>query len=307
MNEQQKALEEGCLYISDLMEEKALSEKAVSDLLLFEAFTSQEFNDMIRELSSFAAGFPKQMTNTSEALRKAVESASTVSRNFLKKKASKQTFAQMASKVAGITKVLENSLDTVISGQKLSSLRRSVADESSDGQTSLTVGDTLDTQEKELLKMQIDQSFKAPGLLSRLFNKQLRFYGLDADGLYEDVIGLSLNDFNKLMNIETASLGDAITDDDLKQVASEAQPAEEDKADEKTTLPTASDVSSALKDKYKTKFKIGDDFADQAARATLDVLKSKGIKLESKFDAEQNIILERWRRMAGISQESDDE
>lgn len=306
MNEQQRtrqALKKGCRYVSALIEEKALADRSVSSVVLNESFSESEFQKLIQQLVTFAETIPADMTNTRKSLRRAVTAARNTFRSFTRGKASKGQFAKMTSTVAGLLDAIGNVLEVIPRSQAFDDLERMLQSEGVISEAK-SLKQILNKEDRLDLDAAIDRVFQPKGLLARLFGSKDSWYGLDADGLRADIESLTLGGLKKLMKTVPDSLTQALSDEDVEEVVSEIDPelaSEEGEPSGETKSISRKEIETALTDKFGDRVPMG------IVNTVLDVLKDKGLQIEQNIKPEDRLIIEKWRRMAGIPWEADNE
>jgi len=306
------ALDEGCAYINEILEKRVLSENSVASFLLKEEFSKDEFSKLVQSLSQFADRVPPEMENTRLAVQKAVKNARFVFRALIRGKTSKRSFAIMTSKVAGLLSAIGNTVEVIKQNQELQQLQSRVTSESAFIKEEKSIGDILDKEGLRDLNIQIKKSFTPDDFLSRLFGKRNNWFGLTPKKLRGDILNLTGTGLEQFMDVVPDSLASALSDEDAEYVVDTAMGDEDGDEDEEVstssdtrtsdTQPESiktlsrSEIEAALESKYgENKVPMG------IVNAVLDVLKTKGIQVEQKVNDEEKIVLEQWRRMAGIT------
>ena len=338
-----------CQYINDLRIKKALKESSMS-VLLTEEFSSSDFNELVQSIADVSKLLPAEMSNSVKAFKDAVKSALRTKTELNRGSVTKEQFAKEVAQLAG----LGSALTSVVSDLKNIALLRDATSrqqEADGGDSSL--GDVLDDDEQDLVKSAIEDSFKPQGLWNTLFKQRRDWYGLSFDGLFDDLMNVTLNGLGKLMQSKEIpnALKDAMSSEDAKEVADEVKT---DSADDSESDSTAgdddvaqddikSDEEEEVDDEPATDGKVnlvgtmfkykdpddpskGAEFRDESwkevVQAVVDKPNTKNRRrftslmnavvdrelfesrqhtaLESAHSGKDKIILERWRKMAGI-------
>ena len=325
-----------CQYVNDLRIKKALQESSML-VLLTEEFSSSDFNQLVKSIADVGKLLPKEMVSSRKAVSTAVKSALKTKADLNRGKATKEKFAKEAAQLAG----LGSALASVVSDLKNIALLRdaaSIQQEADD--VGKTLGDVLEAPEKDLVKSAIEDSFKPQGLWNKVFKQNKKWYGLTDEGLFKDLMNVTLGGLGKLMqsNEIPNAFKEAMSSDDIKAVADEvktgnAGDGESDSTDEEEEVDEepATDgkvnlVGTMFKYKDPDDPSKGAEFRDESWKEVVQAVVNKPntknrrrftslmntvvdrelfesrqhTALESAHSGKDKIILERWRKMAGI-------
>lgn len=285
-----KALLDGCLYVSALIEDKALSEGSMSNLLLAESFSADDFEKLLDRVKQFDDKIPAKMTATSKALERGLKDAEKVFDDYSSGKIPGRKFAEMTSQLAGL---IESIAESLISVKDLSVALNSMDDITPSVDKDNTVGSVLSTQEKQSAKENIQKRFLPTGYLARLFGKKSEWYGLTAEELYRDIVDLTIDELKGL----TTRVPPAV------DIEVDVEDAASDRVEPKDLGVKSSELSAFI-ERHKG---VEPTVLVQKLKKFLSDRGVKFVTSERLRRTEDTLILERWRRMAGISQESDDE
>jgi len=338
-----------CQYVNDLRIKKALQESSML-VLLTEEFSSSDFTELVQSIADVGKLLPKEMQNSRKAFQTAVKSALKTKVKLNRGSVTKEQFAREVAQLAG----LGSALTSVVTDLKnIALLRDATSMQQEADADDKTLGNVLGDEEQDLVMSAIEDSFKPQGLWNNIWKKKREWYGLTDEGLFDDLMNVTLNGLGKLMqsNEIPSAFKDAMSPEDAEVVANEvktdnAADSESDSTDGDDDVAQddiKSDEEEEVDDEPATDGKVnlvgtmfkykdpddpskGAEFRDESwkevVQAVVDKPNTKNRRrftslmnavvdrelfesrqhtaLESAHSGKDKIILERWRKMAGI-------
>ncbi|MHA2021002.1 MAG: hypothetical protein ACW96N_04755 [Candidatus Thorarchaeota archaeon] len=309
-----ETLDEACQYISDLMLEDAFSRGELSAALLKEEFTRDDWTNMVNVITSINADLPVEMKNVRAALQRAIKTAKTSMISLNKGNINSEKFAKVVANVDAFSSAVGSAFEALRGIQSLSDLSKITPVQSEGGElkeqeAAMTVNDALgklglDDQDREIIKTSIEKNFKPEGFWANLLGKKKNFFGLTSDSLYDDIMSLTLPSLKAVLTGGVPeALAQAMSSEDAATVAAETGVAE--KSSEESSGKNVSAAPKLRKAHLRGVLRSLD--LDPNDSKLLDKMRSAlskyKINVEAVLTDREHIVLERWRRMAGITED----
>jgi hypothetical protein len=321
-------LREYCSFVDGILSEFYLKEGSLTHLLT-ENFSAKSFQNLVAQLSKLESMIPDEMNYTLRALNRAVNQSERDYAKLLRKTLSREEFSKSVVQTKGLVDSIAGALEELqVKRAVVQRLGLSDNGTLSVGGTSLS--DVLDRNHRDILRAKVEQGFQQPsGMIGKLWKtlspESYGWYGLTDRLLIDDIMGLTKDNLIALGNLNPQVIEDLFpqeleeelpeivdtTDDpspavDEPQVEEEPEPEPEPvKEPEQSSKSDDSELSKSnsvsfneLIGKYGT-----EEITDKQKKAVIDILRKNGIRVrESTEDHKDRLVLERWRRLAGVNE-----